>query len=419
MRSIVRACLARVWLTLAIVAAMPLARAEIPLPADVDLAPTASTSSAESAFLGVWAHDAWSESRPAAIVVQAGAEPGTLRVTHAYDRDRWRPFPAGFHDNPGRLVDGELVSDLSPTVTARYRRLPDGRLFGRLERRGTWHDVRYVILERLPVEQRRAALTDTDARPWRMVDIPMTDPDTGRPIALKATYYPASVPGPAPLLLMNHGDVTPGYEYLVQRHGELARLFVSRGWAVLEMMRRGTGGSGGTLLPEFRPDGPITAAYGDQRMAADFADVDAVLAAVRTWPGIDASRILLGGQSRGGLVAIEYLAARPNAALGAINFAGGGWCERDEQAFLQGRYTLDRFARAGASIRKPTLWLYGDNDHCFSAPFIRRWFDAYRAAGGTGDLLIVSGVPGDGHGLVAHADFWERRILDMLRRLTP
>lgn len=419
MRSIVRACRVGIWLTLVIVTATSGARAEIPLPADIITAPTPITSSAESAFLGVWAHDAWSESRPAALVIQPGAAAGTLRVTHAYDHDRWRPFPAGFHDSPGRLVDGELVTALSPTVTARYRLLPDGRLFGRLERRGTWHDVRYVIFERLPMPPRRAALTDTDARPWRMVDIPMTDPDTGRPIVLKATYYPASGPGPAPVLVMGHGDVTVGYEYLVQRHGELARLFVSRGWAVVEMMRRGTGGSGGTLLPEFRRDGPITAAYGDRRIAADIADVDAVLAAVRTWPGIDANRILLGGQSRGGLVAIEYLAARPDAALGAINFAGGGWCERDEQAILQGRYTLDRFARAGASIRKPTLWLYGDNDRCFSAPFIRRWFDAYRSAGGTGDLLIVSGVPGDGHSLVAHADFWERRILDMLQRLVP
>jgi len=419
MRSIVRACLAAVWLPFVIVVTATTARAEIPLPADIAIAPTASTSSAESAFLGVWAHDAWGESRPAALVVQAGREAGVLRVTHAYDQDRWRPFSAGDHDSSGRLVDGELVAALSPNVTARYRLLPDGRLFGRLERRGTWHDVRYVIFERVPIAPGRTALKNTDARPWRMVDIPMTDPASGRPITLKATYYPPAMAGPAPLLVMGHGDVTPGYEYRILRSGEVARLFVSRGWAVLEMMRRGTGGSGGTLLPEFRPDGPITAAYGDQRMAADITDVDAVLAAVRTWPGIDASRILVGGQSRGGLIAIEYLAARPNAAIGAINFAGGGWCERDEQAFLQGRYTTDRFAKAGAAIRKPTLWLYGDNDRCFSASFIRRGFDAYRTAGGTGELKIVSGVPGDGHGLVMHADFWERSILDMLRRLTP
>ncbi len=417
MRLVVRSCLASVWLTLAIVVTATVARAEIPLPADITVRPTASTSSAESAFLGVWAHDAWNEERPAALVVQSGASAGLLRVTLAYDRDKGRPFPAGFTPSTGRVVDGELRTELSSNVSARYRVLPDGRLFGRLERRGTWHDVRYVIFDRLPAIPHRTALTDTDARPWRMVDIPMTDPDTGRPIALKATYYPSSRRGTAPLLLMGHGDVSPGYEYLVKRHGDLARLFVSRGWAVLEMMRRGTGGSGGTLLPEFRPDSPPTAAYGDRRIAADIADVDAVVAAVRTWPDIDANRIMLSGHSRGGMIAIEYLAARPDAAIGAVNFSGGGWCEGDEQTFLEGRYTVDRFAKAGASIRKPTLWLYGDNDSCFSVPFIRRGFDAYRAAGGTGELLIYSGVPREGHDLLSHAILWEQRILDMLQRL--
>ena len=216
---------------------------------------------------------------------------------------------------------------------------------------------------------------------------------------------------------MNHGDVTPGYERLVQRHGELARLFVSRGWAVLELMRRGTGGSGGTLLPELRAEGPPTVAYGDRRMEADIADVDAALAAVRSWPQIDSSRILLGGQSRGGLIALEYLAARPDAAIGALNFAGAGWCEDVERATLQGRYTTDRLARAGASIRKPTWWLYADTDRCSSATLIRRSFEAYSAAGGAGQLVISSGVPGDGHGLIGHAIFWERSVLDILQRL--
>jgi pimeloyl-ACP methyl ester carboxylesterase len=259
----------------------------------------------------------------------------------------------------------------------------------------------------------------TDARPWRMVDIPMIDPESGQPITLKATYYPPAVAGRAPLLLMNHGDVTPGYEQLVLRYGELARLFVSRGWAVLEIMRRGAGGSGGTLLPELRSDSPPTVAYGDRRMAADIADVDAVLADVRTWPNIDPTHILLGGFSRGGMVALEYLAARPDAAIGALNFSGSVWAESVERDAVQGRYTGDRLARAGASIRKPTLWLYADNDPYQSEAIIRRRFDGYRAAGGTGDLRIYSGIPRDGHDLVNRPAFWEAAVLDFLRRLSP
>ncbi|HJQ58655.1 MAG TPA: hypothetical protein VJ890_17230 [Vineibacter sp.] len=395
------------------------ARAEIPVPADwIEVGATASTPAPVGPFAGLWARDAWSESRPAALAIMPGAG-DAARVLHAYDADRWRPFPAGQHEAAGKIEDQRLTVTLSSSVSARYRLLPDGRLFGRMERQGTWRSLRYIILENITGNgaARRAALAETTARPWKMVELPITDPDTGTGIALTATYYPAVRSGRAPLLLMTHGDVTPGSERLVARHGELARLFVSRGWAVVEVMRRGTGGSGGKLLPEFRSDGPPTAAYGDRRMAADIADIDAALAVVRGWPQIDASSILLGGQSRGGLIALEYLAARPAAVIGAVNFAGAGWCEDVERASLQGRYTGDRLAAAGARSRGPTWWFYAESDRCSSPPLVRGWFDAYRAAGGDTELLMVGGVPGDGHGLIHHPVFWEARMLDILQRL--
>lgn len=419
MRPLTRVLGAAALLTLLATGGPCAARGEIPLPAKwVSAARSGQSGGPDGRYAGLWAHDAWSESRPAAVLIDP-ADDG-LHVIHAYDRDVWRPFRAAFHENLGHIEGDQLVVPLSPAVSATFRLLSKDRLFGRLERRGRWRELRYAIFERIPsdLKARRDALAQTDARPWRMVDIPIADPDSGKPIIIKATYYPPTGSGPAPLLLMNHGDVTPGFEYLVQRHGELARLFASRGWAVLEMMRRGTGGSGGVLLPEFRSDGrPPSVAYGDERMAANIADVDAVLAAVRRWPQIDGSRILLGGQSRGGLVALEYLAARPGSALGAVNFAGAGWCEDVERATLQGRYTRDRLALAGTSIRQPTWWFYGDNDQCSSAAQIRSWFEVYRAAGGSGELTMFSGVPGDGHGLITHPVFWERHVLDILHRL--
>lgn len=397
------------------------ARGEIPMPPDA-LAVAESTPPAGpmGALIGVWAHDAWQESHPAAVAI-ASDDGVKARVVHAYDRDHWRPLVASHHTDVGRLDGDALVVRFSSHVAVRYSPLPDGRLFGRMERRGEWHDVRYVIFDRLPVDlqTRKAELARTDARPWHMVDIPMTDPDSGRPITLKATYYPPATAGRAPLLLMNHGDVTPGHEGLVLQQGELARLFVSRGWAVLEMMRRGAGGSGGTLLPEIPRNGLPTAAYGDRRMAADFADVDAALAAARTWATVDPARILLGGFSRGGMVALEYLAAHPDAAIGALNFSGSIWGEDIERDKVRKRYTGDRLARAGTGIRKPTLWLYGDNDSYQSVPIIRQRFDGYRAAGGTGELRIYSGVPHEGHDLINRPAFWEDGVLAFLRRLSP
>ena len=391
----------------------------IPLPSDV-LKSTASEPVAVpwEPMVGLWAGDAWHDSRPAAVAIGSG-DGVVPQVTQAYGGDRWRPMSASHHAGIGRIDGDSLVVPFSGDLEARYRPLPDGRLFGRLEHHRQRNEVSYVIFERLPAESqaRAAELSRTGRRPWRMVDIPMKDPDSGRSIALKATWYPPAVSGRAPLLLMTHGDVTPGYENLVLRYGELARLFASRGWSVLQVMRRGTGGSGGTLLPEFRPEGPPTVAYGDRRMAADIADLDAVLADAQGWANVDPARILLGGFSRGGLVALEYLAVHPNAAIGAINVSGGIWCEDVERAELQGRYTGDRLATAGATIRKPTWWLYGDNDHCQSVALTRQRFEGYRAAGGTGELHIYAGVPRDGHDLINRPNLWEADMLAILQSL--
>jgi len=409
-----------VLLLLAAIVQTVTALGDVRLPPDVlRSAPSTSVTGPLGRMAGIWAGDAWQDSRPAALAI--GSDDGVVpHVTQAYGGDHWRPMSASYHTDIGRIDGDWLVVPWSDHLEARYRLLPDGRLFGRLERHRAPNEVHYVVFERLPAESqaRAAALTRTDSRPWRMVDIPMTDPDSGKPITLKATWYRPAVPGRAPLLLMTHGDVTPGYENLVLRYGELARLFVSQGWSVLQVMRRGTGGSGGTLLPEFRPEGPPTVAYGDRRMAADIADLDAVLADAPGWPDVDPARILLGGFSRGGLIALEYLAVRPDAAIGAINFSGGIWCEDVERAELQGSYTGDRLAAAGATIRKPTWWFYADNDHCQSTALIRQRFDGYRAAGGTGGLRIYSGVPRDGHDLINRPVLWEADLLAILQGLS-
>ena len=85
---------------------------------------------------------------------------------------------------------------------------------------------------------------------------------------------------------MNHGDVTPGFEYRCNATASW-RLFASRGWAVLEMMRRGTGVPAGccrnSAATAVRP-APPTATNAWPPMPTP-------LAAVRRWPQIDGSRI--------------------------------------------------------------------------------------------------------------------------------
>ena len=56
-------------------------------------------------------------------------------------------------------------------------------------------------------------------------------------------------------------------------------------------------------------------------------DIEAAIAALRPRPEVSKGRLLIGGQSRGGLLSIAYAAKHPDQVLGAINFVGGWLAE--------------------------------------------------------------------------------------------
>ncbi|QQS12513.1 MAG: hypothetical protein IPK81_24095 [Rhodospirillales bacterium] len=374
----------------------------------------AARSASTPGIVGDWAGDAWNDTRQTRIRVARDGV-GALMVEIAYGEDaRMGRLPADMHRVPATVRADGVVVDVSPRLRITLTHTPDDRVFARWERAAPWRDVRYALLRRAGPEPWPALGRD---RPWRMLRIPVPRAN-GDDDELVATFYPAAGRAPAPLALLIHGDVTPGQEGAVIHHGAIARLLASRGWAVVEPMHRGAGGSRGRFFPEFPVDRSLDAAYGDAMAAAAFEEFDAVVDAARGWPGIDARRPLMVGQSRGGLFAILQAARRPADIAGVINFAGGAWCDADEPATSAGPYARARFAEAGALARAPTLWLYADTDLCVSPATSRAAFDAYRAAGGSGDLVMSSGLYPDGHGLILRPSYWEAPVLAFIGRLT-
>ena len=73
-------------------------------------------------------------------------------------------------------------------------------------------------------------------------------------------------------------------------------------------------------------------------------DLDAALAFVAARPWADPTRLLLGGMSRGGLLAVLYPSRRAVAARGVVNFAGGWTVERCDG---RTRFNEDTFAEGG------------------------------------------------------------------------
>ena len=228
-------------------------------------------------------------------------------------------------------------------------------------------------------------------------------------------YRPPAVSGPLPVLVFNHGSTGAGRTAPTSsaqyRYPEVARFFVERGWAVLIPMRRGRGASGGEYLERYDCDRAILS----EGVERGLADVDAALAYVSAQPWADPSRLLLGGMSRGGLLAVVHPSRRSAAARGVVNFAGGWTVERCDARI---RFNADTFAEAGRTARLPMLWLYSENDRNYGPVSVRAYHDGFVRSGGTAALSMVPPIGQDGHlGLPGEVQVWQTAVHDFLARL--
>jgi dienelactone hydrolase len=229
----------------------------------------------------------------------------------------------------------------------------------------------------------------------------------GGGVALETTLYRPRGDGPFPLAIVNHGLAGEPRGQGRARYLYLARELVRRGWAVAVPMRRGFSRSGGAYRPH-----PCDAEANGRDQAAD---VQAVLALQAQRADIDAHRVVVIGQSAGGLATLALGAARPSGVVALVNFAGGlreercpGWTAGLAQAV----------ARLAAPL--PSLWIYGDNDAVFPPPLWRSLYASYTAAGGQATLVAHGRFADDAHDLLARRDgvaVWLPPLEAFLRRL--
>ena len=214
-------------------------------------------------------------------------------------------------------------------------------------------------------------------------------------VLLETTVFQPNGAGPFPLIVINHGK-DPGRPSLQSRDRfyHMASVFVKRGYAVMVPMRQGFSKSGG----RYRDRGCDMTANGYTQAE----DIRATLAHARQQPWIDGARMIVAGQSYGGLAAIALGTQALPGVRGLINFAGG---LRDDSNRCAWRSQLvAAFADYGAKAKVPSLWLYGQNDSLFGPELARRMHSAYAGAGGRGRLVELPAFKRDAHGLLASRD---------------
>lgn len=224
----------------------------------------------------------------------------------------------------------------------------------------------------------------------------------------------------APFLILNHGragSAVARARFGRARYAEASRWFVEQGFAVFLPTRLGYGVTGG-------PDLESSGACSQRDFAPGFARAaeqsEAVVAYAKSRPYVDPDRGLLVGQSYGGATTLALLARNVAGVLGGVNFAGGsggnpvGRPDDPCSAEALGRL----IASYAPTSRRPSLWLYADNDRYWGTVHPRRWFDGYRAAGGPGEYVALPAHGEDGHAsFTRNPQAWRPHVLRFMRSL--
>lgn len=246
------------------------------------------------------------------------------------------------------------------------------------------------VSQTLPASQPVASTLD-----YRMNEHVIQVPAGSDDVLLETTVFQPDGPGPFPLIVINHGK-DPGRPSLQSRDRfyHMASVFVKRGYAVMVPMRQGFSKSGG----RYRDRGCDMTANGYTQAE----DIRATLDYARQQPWIDGARMIVAGQSYGGLAAIALGTEALPGVRGLINVAGG---LRDDSNRCAWRSQLvAAFADYGAKATVPSLWLYGQNDSLFGPELAGRMHAAYVGAGGRGRLVEFPAFKRDAHGMLASRD---------------
>jgi dienelactone hydrolase len=218
--------------------------------------------------------------------------------------------------------------------------------------------------------------------------------------ALAATILRPEGPGPFGAVVLNHG--TPGSASgRARESSELlinsAAVFARRGYVVVMPLRRGFGATGG----EFAED-PGTCANPDYRKGEQAAadDVMAAYEYARALPYVDGKRMMLAGQSAGGIVSMYTAGTRnPQGLIAVLSFAGGRGGNPDFRPGVP--CAIEPVARllesVGKNVKAPVLLHYAENDLYFNAQTSRLWYERFVASGARAEYVLQPPFGRDGH----------------------
>jgi pimeloyl-ACP methyl ester carboxylesterase len=378
---------------------------DVPIPADVRVEVPLNVPETLSRFSGAWV-GSWGDHLHHILIVENISASGEARVVYAVGNKEAMGVKAQWRRHEATVSGNMLAITIADTFNVTYVLTPADSL------RATYRRGDIVAQATLS----RVALTElmlpganvTWTTPSEFLNTTLQE--GGKPIRLEVVIKKPSGRGPFPLLVFNHGSTGRGTDPNLftetRASPEIADLFVEKGWIVAFPQRRGRGKSDGLYDEGFAPDRAqgYSCDPGRSLPGADRAldDIKAAVEALQQRSDVAAGPILIGGASRGGVLAIAYAGMHPEQVLGVLNFVGGwvgGGCS------TAGEINGALFQRGG-KFSRPTLWLYGQHDSFYSIEHSRSNFDVFKKAGGSGEFSEFAAPGGTGHGLVGYPYLW-------------
>jgi dienelactone hydrolase len=234
----------------------------------------------------------------------------------------------------------------------------------------------------------------------RLVEEEVRIPGNGGNYNIAAKILRPEGQGPYGAIVLNHGAPVSAEDRRNESPDLLlptAAIFARRGFVVVMPLRRGFGATGGEFAedagscrnPDYRRG--ETAASDDVMAAYDYA---------RTLPYVDGSRMILAGQSAGGVASIFTAGARaPQGLVAVLAFAAGrgGNPARNPGVPCAVEPLARVFDELGKSVKVPVLFHYAENDQFFNAQTSRLWYERFTAGGARAEYVLQPAFGKDGH----------------------
>jgi dienelactone hydrolase len=244
---------------------------------------------------------------------------------------------------------------------------------------------------------------------------------------IAATILRPEGAGPYGAVVLNHGVAGSRRERARESSDLLidaAKVFARRGYVVVMPLRRGFGATGGDMAED-----PGTCSNPDYHRGENAASQDVMAAYdyARSLPYVDANRMILAGQSAGGMVALFAAGTRQPQGLQAVLSWGAGpgggppiktRGTRQPQglqavlSFAAGRggdpeinpgvpCAVEPIAKVmdtvGRNVKVPVLMQWSENDLFFSPKISRGWYERFAQGSTVAEYVLQPAFGRDGH----------------------